>query len=251
MRPRVIPVLLLNEGGLVKTIKFGKQVYIGDPINAIRLFNDMEVDELVLLDISASKCNKDPDFELIKDAVSEAFMPICYGGGVKNLEQMRDLFHLGIEKVALNAALLNDSGLLTAAVEEFGSQSIVASIDIKKTLVGQYKVFNHTKNKSMSFKVLEYIRSVEKQGAGEIFINAVDKDGVMKGYDLEMIKVISEQTSVPLITCGGGASVSDLKSATNAGACAAAAGSMFIFQGKQKGVLINYPSQSMLDKVLS
>ena len=190
LRYRIIPTLLLHNKGLYKTVKYSvkKGKYIGDPINTIKIFNDKGVDELIFLDIDASKEKKSPDFEIIKDISTECFMPIGYGGGITNIEEIKTIFQIGIEKVILNTVLLDNINLLIEASSKFGSQSIVAALDIKKNFFGAYKVYNHSKDKNTSLDILEYLQLLEKSGAGEIYISSVDNDGTFEGYDIEFMK---------------------------------------------------------------
>lgn len=246
LQVRVIPVLLLRNKGLVKTVKFNKAKYIGDPINAVRIFNEKEVDELVFLDIMASKLNKKPDFELIKDIASECFMPLAYGGGVTEIEDVQRLFAIGIEKVIFNTSALNNLNLITEAAEIFGDQSIVASIDVVKKIWGKYQVYSHAKVKTSTTNPVKFAVELEKRGAGEIVINSVDRDGTMQGYDTELISKISQEINIPLVACGGAGKLSDLPKAIEAGASAIAAGSLFVYHGPHKAVLINYPTQQQI-----
>lgn len=247
MRPRVIPLLLIEDGGLVKTVRFRSPTYLGDPINTMRLFNDMEVDEIIVLDIGATKSGRPPDFDAIRTFADECFMPLCYGGGVTSVAHAWQLFELGVEKVAVNTAARRDPTLVRALSELFGSQSIVVSLDVRKTLFGRYEIYDHGSGKSGDDPESFVVETV-RRGAGEILLNAVDRDGVMGGYDLALISHISRLVPVPLIACGGAGKLADCVEAVGAGADAAAAGSMFVFQGKERGVLINYPSQDQLEK---
>ena len=246
LRTRVIPVLLLRNKGLVKTVRFDKSKYIGDPINAIKLFNDKEVDELVFLDIDAGKQQRKPDFELIKNIASECFMPLGYGGGITEYEDIAKLFAIGVEKVIINSVALKDMGLISQASEVFGDQSIVLSVDVQKSLWGKYQVYSHAKIKHQRTDLIGYIREAQEAGAGEIIINSVDQDGTMQGYDLGLIQKVVEATSVPVVACGGAGTLADLRKAVNVGASGVAAGSLFIYHGPHKAVLINYPSQQQL-----
>jgi imidazole glycerol-phosphate synthase subunit HisF len=247
--PRVIPVLLLQNKGLVKSIRFKDFNYIGDPINAVKIFNDKEVDEICLLDISASKLKREPDFKLIEEIGSEAFMPFAYGGGINNFEQAKKLFKLGAEKVILNNVILTNRNLVTEIAAHAGSQSTVVSIDIKKNIWGNYGVYSHVQGKNHSIDLHEYIETLIEAGAGEILLNSVDLDGSMKGLDIQLIRKISKVVNIPLIACGGVGSINDIKEGINAGASAVAAGSFFIYQGKHKAVLINYTDRSELKKL--
>jgi imidazole glycerol-phosphate synthase subunit HisF len=252
MTPRVIPVLLLSNRGLVKTVKFNSPTYLGDPINAVKIFNDKEVDEIILLDIEASKENKSPDFKYIEEIASESFMPFAYGGGVTNLEQIRQIFRLGAEKVILNSSVLTNISLLSSAADFCGCQSVVASIDVKRSLLGGYEVYNHTRKKTTGIKPAELAIQAEKLGAGEIMINSVDNDGVMQGYDIKLIQTITSAVNIPVIACGGAGNLQHLQGAVlNGNASAAAAGSMFVFHGKHKAVLINYPSRKDIVEIFN
>lgn len=250
MRPRIIPVILLNNRGLYKTVRFKKPTYIGDPINAIKLFNEMEVDELIVLDISISKENDLIDFEIIEQMAEESFFPLAYGGGVHTLEQGKKLYASGFEKVSINSASFKDFNLISRLAEHAGSQSVIASIDIKKSFLGKPSVYDHRNKKLIKQDLFDYVLGVESAGAGEIFINDVDNDGVMTGYNCELIHELSKSVSIPLVACGGAGAIQDMKKVIDAGAHAAAAGSLFVYYGSQNGILINYPKQEQLDEFL-
>ena len=250
MKARVIPVLLIDDGGLVKSIEFDKYSYIGDPMNAIRLYNEMEVDELVFLDISASKEDRGPDFEMIEELTANAFMPLAYGGGVTSVEEIKKLFYLGVEKVIINNQLLTNKEFIKEASKLHGKQSIVGAIDIKKNFFGKYKIYDHTTKKTLDTNHIEYIQELQNADIGELFINDVSNDGKMKGFDLKLIDSIHHTVSIPVVFCGGAGNLQDIKSAIDSGAHAAAAGSIFIYKGKTKGILINYPTQNELYKLL-
>jgi len=245
---RVIPVLLLKNNGLVKTVKFKNSNYIGDPINAMKIFNTKEVDELVILDIMATKNKREPDYEFIKEIVSEAFMPIGYGGGINKLEHIRKLFQLGVDKVILNSAAILEPDLIKKASEIYGNQSIVVSIDVKKNIWRQYKLYSHLNNKKIKYDLVQFIKKMESLGAGEIIINSVDNDGVMEGYDCNLIEIASKRVKIPIIALGGAGNIKDLKSAVIHGASAVAAGSLFVYQGIHRGVLISYIKSELLMK---
>ncbi len=248
---RVIPVLLLRGKGLVKTVKFKDPVYIGDPINAVKVFNDKEVDELIFLDILASKRNIQPDYNLIESIASECFMPVCYGGGISSVEQIKRIFGLGIEKVSLNSQVLINAGLISEAAAMFGSQSVVVSIDVKKKITGKSKVYLHVSGKTTSEDPVEYAKKMEQYGAGELLVTSVDRDGTMLGYDLNLMKEIVANVSIPVIACGGAGNLDHLKEVKDAAKVSAvAAGSMFVFHGKHKAVLLNYPEYGELRKYL-
>lgn len=246
LQTRVIPCLLLKGNGLVKTTRFAKPIYIGDPINAVRIFNDKEVDEIVFLDIEATAAGRGPNFDLLKDIATEAFMPFAYGGGVTRLDQIQTLFSLGVEKVIINTALFSTPTLITAAADLAGSQSIVVSIDVKKNWLGHYSVYSHGGSRNRKEDPVACARRMEQAGAGEILLNAVDRDGMMGGYDLELVSAVSKAVGIPVVAGGGAGSTDDLKKAADAGASGVAAGSLFVFHGKHQAVLITYPEYSEL-----
>jgi imidazole glycerol-phosphate synthase subunit HisF len=248
-RPRIIPVLTLKGKGLVKTIKFNKKSarYIGDPINAVHLFNDFEADELIFLDITATIENRCISTELVKSIGEEAYMPFSVGGGVINIEQIHQLISAGAEKVIINTSCIKSPELISEASRQFGNQSIVACVDIKKNLFGKYKMYINDGSKLVENDVFEYLRFIEKMGAGEIFVNSIDRDGTMTGYDLELVKSVSEIVNIPVIACGGAGKLADLSDVTKiAKASAAAAGSLFVYHGSRNAVLINYPDNKEL-----
>jgi cyclase len=249
---RVIPVLLLRDRDLVKTIKFKNEKYIGDPINAVKIFNDKEVDELIVVDIDASKQGRGPDFGFLSELSSECFMPLAYGGGIQTLDQIQKLIQSGIEKIVLNSALLDNAHFIQQASKAFGSSTVIAGIDIKKNIFGKYKVFNHRRKVATDLDPLQFALQIEGLGAGELFLNNVDFDGTMAGYDLPFIKSVADVLSIPIIACGGCGSMTDIKAVlTTANAAAAAAGSFFVFQGPHKAVLITYPSRTEIGMIFS
>lgn len=245
LRPRVIPCLLLRNNGFVKTVNFKNPTYLGDPINIIKIFNEKEVDELIILDILASKENKDPNLKLIEQIVSEAFMPVCYGGGIRTSEQIKDLLAIGVEKVAINTNAIKNINLISDASEKFGNQCIVGAIDIKKNFFNKASVYSANNEKVHITNVVEWSKILVKYGAGELLLNSVDNDGMMSGYDLNIIKAVTQEVSVPVIACGGAGNIRHFKQAINEAAVSAvAAGSFFVFHGKHKGVLISYLDQN-------
>ena len=246
---RVIPTLLLRNSGLVKGSKFKNHRYVGDPINAVRIFNDKEADEIVFLDIGATNSNKGPNFDLIEDIASQAFMPFGYGGGINKLSQIERLFKIGVEKVILNTSAIKLPELITQASKIMGSQSIVISIDVVKTLMGRYRVVTNSGKKKHNVDPVAFAMRVEELGAGEIIINSVDLEGSLKGYDLDLIKMVSSAVSIPVVASGGAGSLEDLKKAVDHGASAAAVGDMFTFRGKHKAVLITYPKYEELKEL--
>jgi len=229
---------------LVKTVGFKDPKYLGDPINIVKIFNEKEVDELVLLDISATTDGNKPQFSLIERIASECFMPLCYGGGVKSLDDMKILFGLGIEKVSMNSFALEKPTFIRAAASLFGSQSVIVSIDAKISGSGKYEVFTHSGRKASGLDPIKLAVEIERHGAGELFVNSIDRDGTMRGYDIELIKMVSRAVNIPVVACGGAGKTQDLVDAVEkGGASAASAGSMFVFQGPHRAVLISYPSQ--------
>lgn len=249
---RVIPVLLLKGKGLIKTVQFKRPVYVGDPINAVKVFNDKEVDELIFLDVLASKKGLPPDYKIIEAIASECFMPVCYGGGISSLEQIKKILNLGIEKVSLNHVALEKAELIKNAARIFGSQSIVVSLDVKKKRLGSQKIFSHSLGKTTSLDPIEYAKSMEKLGAGELLINSVDRDGTMSGYDIELIREIVSNVNIPVIACGGAGKLSHFQEViNNSNVAAIAAGSMFVFHGRHKAVLLSYPDQEELKKYIT
>lgn len=253
LRYRIIPTLLLHNKGLYKTVNYSikKGKYIGDPLNAIKIFNVKGVDELIFLDIDASKEKRGPNFDIIKDIATECFMPVAYGGGITKLEEVKKIFQIGIEKVVLNSILLSDMSLLRESSKIFGVQSIVAAVDIKKNLFGKYKVYNSSKKKNMDLDIKNYIKDLELNGAGEIYLSAVDRDGTMEGYDIKLMKDIMKDIKVPVIINGGAKDISDFSQAIKeCGVSAVSAGSMFVFRGIHKAVLITYPEYEELERKL-
>ncbi|TRX50221.1 imidazole glycerol phosphate synthase subunit HisF [Fulvivirga sp. M361] len=245
-RIRVIPILLLSNGGLVKTARFKKPNYIGDPINAVRIFNDKEVDELALLDIEASGLGKEPNFEKIKNVVSEAFMPMAYGGGIKTLDHIKSIFRVGIEKVVINTMAGRDPGLLERGAAIYGSQSIAVSMDVKKDFLGKYRVYLNKGKEKVRLSPVEYAKRAESFGAGEIIITSIDREGTYLGYDLDLVNQVSAAIQIPLVVNGGARNINDFLIAAQAGASATAAGSLFVYSSDEKGVMINYPKQHEL-----
>lgn len=249
-RPRIIPCLLLDHGTLVKTVRFGAPAYVGDPRNAILIFNEKEVDELAFLDIRATAENREPDYALIERLASECFMPIAYGGGIRTLEQMRRIFRLGVEKVILNAAAQEVPGLLRTAAAEFGSQSLVASIDVRREASGEWSVYSRNGTQRQTMGPVALALQVQAEGAGEILLTSIDRDGTSQGYDLPIVQALTRAVSIPVIANGGAGRTEDFRSAVQeAGAAACAAGSLFVYFGQSRSVLINYPETRELDRL--
>lgn len=244
-RIRIIPVLLLQKGGLYKTVQFQRPAYIGDPVNAVKIFNEKEADELILLDFTASKEKRKIDLKKINQIAGEAFMPMAFGGGIQSLEDAQKVFDAGFEKIVLNSILFTNLSLIEKVASVFGAQSVVASVDVKKILFGKYKVYSNSGTISTDYDPVVWIKKLEEQGVGEILLNSIDKDGTWEGYDLALIKRVSHSINIPLIACGGAAGMNDFRSAIDAGASAVAAGSVFVYQKKGMGVLITFPSKGI------
>lgn len=244
---RVIPALLLKNNGLVKTVKFKNPVYIGDPINAIKIFNEKEVDELVFLDMEITRTGGEPDYKLLQEFASEAFFPLAYGGGISRLEQAKRIFRIGVEKIVLSSAAISNPELVKEIASHAGSSSVVVCIDVKKSVLGTHKIFNRNGEKLQNPNPFDMAKSMQELGAGEIIVNSVDLDGTMSGYDYELIRKMKDAVTIPVVALGGAGSLRDFKRAAESGASAVAAGSFFVFFGKLKGVLITYPSSRNLD----
>jgi imidazole glycerol-phosphate synthase subunit HisF len=244
LRPRIIPCLLVHKGGLVKTVGFAKPKYVGDPINAVRIFNEKESDELMVVDIDATVRGAEPDPKLIGRLAAECRMPLCYGGGVRTVEQARQIIGLGVEKVALSAAAVADPTLVSRIAEEIGRQSVVAVLDVKRPgSAGEYAVWTHNGSKPTGREALDLARELEQAGAGEIVVNSIDRDGTMGGYDLELAAQVRSALGIPVTILGGAGSLADIKALVDrCGIVGAAAGSLFVFKGPYRAVLINYPN---------
>jgi cyclase len=250
LRPRIIPSLLIHDNGLVKTVNFKNPKYVGDPINAVKIFNEKVVDELAIFDIDATVLGKEPNYSLIERLASQSMMPLCYGGGVKTVEQAQRIFSLGIEKIALSSAVLHDPKLITEISDRVGAQSVIVVLDIKKKLLGGYEVYTHNGKKATGINPFKFVEEAQKLGAGEIVINSIDKDGVMKGYDLDLIAKVREKISLPMTVLGGAGSLDDIEKVIDQhGVIGVAAGSLFVFRGPYKAVLINYPTQLEKNKI--
>lgn len=249
LRTRVIPCLLLQKGGLVKTVKFKDPKYVGDPINAVRIFNEKEVDELVFLDISATPAVKEPNFDLLAAIASEAFMPFSYGGGVTRLDQIKRLYALGVEKVIINTAAACTPILVSEATSIAGSSSVVVSIDVRRSWLDKYTVCTQGGQHDTNRDPVQYAQEMERLGAGELLLNSIDRDGTMAGYDLELIGRVAEAVSVPVVAVGGAGELIHFRQAVDKGASAVGAGSLFVFHGKHRAVLITYPEYAQLEKV--
>lgn len=249
IQARVIPCLLVRGNGLVKTRKFKDAVYVGDPVNAVRIFSDKEADEIVILDIDASREGREPNYELIAEMAGEAFMPVAYGGGVRSLEQIRRLIRSGVEKVVINTLATESADTIRAAVDVFGSQAIVGAVDVRRKLFGGYAVMAKSATVETKLNLQQHIQSLVQAGVGELLINDVERDGAMTGYDLALVRSVA-QAPVPVVVCGGAGTIEHLRQAVHeGGASAVAAGSMFVFHGKHRAVLINYPKAVELEAI--
>jgi cyclase len=248
---RVIPCLLLRGAGLVKTTCFKDPKYVGDPINAIKIFNDKEVDELVLLDITATRERRGPSFSTIEEVASECFMPLAYGGGLTTVDEARRVLKLGVEKVVFNTATWRTPEVVRDAAREFGSQAVVASIDVRRKIFGRHEVFVEGGARGTGIDPVDYARRMEDAGCGEIFLTSIDRDGTMKGYELDLIASVTARVSIPVIAAGGAGATADFGAAVReGGAAAVAAGAMFVFHGPHRAVLITYPGRAELEEVL-
>lgn len=251
IKPRVIPALLLRGQGLVKTVKFREPKYLGDPINIVRIFNDKEVDELVLLDITATPEKRGPQFDLLKNIASEAFIPLAYGGGIRSMDDVRKLLSIGIEKLIMNTSAVETPSLVREVADHAGSQAAVVSMDVKKNFLGKYEVFTHCGQKKTGLDPVKHAVEMERMGVGEIIINSIDRDGTMQGYDLDIVRKVADAVHVPVVACGGAGNLSHISDVIKQGhASAAAAGSIFVFQGPLRGVLISYPTPKELKEFI-
>ena len=251
LQTRIIPCLLLKDDSLVKTVNFKKPAYIGDPVNTARIFNELEVDELVLLDILATNNNRKPDFKILAELANECFMPLAYGGGINNFEDAKKIFKIGIEKVIINTVVFEKPEFVTQLAEHFGNQAVVVSIDVKKNFFGKYQVYSNSGSKKQKIDPVEWAIEVEKLGAGEILLTAIHQEGTWSGFDLDIIKKISNAVKIPIIANGGASSISDIEKAVIEGqASAVSLGSMVVYQNKGMGVLVNFPDKNNLEMIL-
>ena len=250
LKIRIIPALLLKNHGLVKTVGFNNPKYVGDPINAIRIFNEKEVDELVFFDTTASVDGRKPNFKLISDIASECFMPFGYGGGIRDLDDIKTLLNIGAEKVVINSYAIEKPIFIKEAADQFGSQSIIVSIDVKRNLLGKYTVYAHGGRDATKYDPVSFAQLMEEMGAGEIILTSIDRDGTMKGYDVNLIKRVTSLLNIPVVASGGAGKIQDFIDATQkGGASAVSAGSMFVFKGKHRAVLISYPSMEEIETI--
>lgn len=251
LRPRIIPCLLVHKKGLVKTVGFSDPKYVGDPINAVKIFNEKGADELIVLDIDATVCGHEPDYRMIENIAAESRMPLCYGGGIKTVDQAKTIIGLGVEKVAVSSEAINDPGLITRIAEAVGNQSVVVVLDVKAQRNGQYEVWSHNGRVNTRRSLQDVTIELERFGFGEIVLNSIDHDGRMKGYDIAMVEQVWDLISVPLTVLGGAGSIQDIgKLVDRFGVIGAAAGSLFVFKGVYRAVLINYPSVTERDQLI-
>lgn len=242
LRTRIIPALLLRNESLVKTVRFGKFTYVGDPCNTVRIFNELEVDELLFLDITATTENRTPNLKVLTDIANECFMPLGYGGGVRTFDNAKAIFEIGFEKVALNSFASEEPAFVTQLAEHFGNQAVIASIDVKKDLWGRYRVYTHAGKRATGRDPVEWAQELVTLGAGEILLTSIDREGTWEGFDLELVKDITAAVNIPVIAQGGAGTVAHIGAVVKqAGASAVALGSMVVFQKKGMGVLINFP----------
>lgn len=251
LAPRIIPSLLVHNKGLVKTVKFKDAKYVGDPINAVKIFNEKESDELIVLDIDATVEDREPDYKMIENLAAECRMPLCYGGGIKTVEQATRIFNLGVEKIALSSAVIENIKLVSDISKEVGSQSVVVVIDVKKKMFGGYDIYTHNGTRKTKIDLEKFILDLQSLGVGEIVLNSIDNDGVMKGYDLNLIEKIKPLINVPMTVLGGAGTLEDInKLIEKFGIIGCSAGSLFVFKGKYKAVLINYPNKTEKEKLI-
>ena len=252
LRPRITPCLLLHQMGLVKTVSFKTPKYVGDPINAVKIFNEKEADELIILDIDATTEGYEPNYKLIANIAAECRMPLCYGGGIKTVEQAKKIISLGVEKISLSSAAIKNTSLITEITNEIGRQSVVVVLDVKSRLFGQgYDVFIHNGKVKVNTPTLEIVEAVVKAGAGELIINSIDNDGQMKGYDLNLAKKIQSIINIPITILGGAGKLDDIRELfKSCGVIGASAGSLFVFKGAYRAVLINYPNPDVRDNLI-
>lgn len=253
LRPRIIPCLLVHNGGLVKTVAFKDPKYVGDPINAVRIFNEKEADELAVFDIDATANNAEPDFKMVARLAAECRMPLCYGGGVKTAEQARRIIALGVEKIAISSAAVETPDLISQAAQEIGGQSVVVVVDSRlDPRTGQNMVWTHNGARNSGRTVIDVAQQAQSLGAGEIVVNSIDRDGAMKGYDLALAQSVREAVGIPITMLGGAGSLADIKLLLEAcGVVGAAVGSLFVFKGAYRAVLINYPAPQKKDELFA
>ncbi len=250
--PRIIPCLLVHNRGLVKTVKFKDPKYVGDPINAVKIFNEKEVDELIVVDIDASAHKNEPDYKMIENLAVECRMPLCYGGGIKTVEQAQRIFSLGVEKIAISSVAIENPSIVTDMAMRVGNQSVVVVLDVrKKSFSGKYEIWTYNGTKNTGLNPVEFAQEMEKRGAGEIVLNSIDADGEMKGYDLSIIQKVRDVINIPMTVLGGAGTLEDIGEIIRQyGIIGAAAGSLFVFKGKYRAVLISYPNKTDKEDII-
>jgi cyclase len=252
LRTRVIPCLQLIDESLVKTVKFGNHGYIGDPINTVRIFNELEVDELCFLDIRATKENREPNFKILREIADECFMPLSYGGGVKDADTAKKILSIGFEKIILNTAAYDQPDVVTQIAKYSGNQSVIGSIDVKKNILGKYSIYTHDGTQKRDLSPIKWAKALEDLGAGELLVTSIDNDGTWKGYDVEFLKSIAESVSIPVIANGGAGSIEHIATVVhNTKVSAVALGSMVVYQAQGLGVLVNFPDKDKLSIALT
>ena len=248
LRTRIIPALLLRNESLVKTVRFGKFTYVGDPANTVRIFNELEVDELLFLDITATIEKRSPNLKVLADIANECFMPLGYGGGIRTLNDAKSIFDIGFEKIAVNSRVLENPSLITQIAQQYGSQAVIASIDVKSNFWGHKSVWSVSGKRDKKIDPMTWAKSVERHGAGEILLTSIDREGTWSGFDIDLVKSITDAVSIPVIAHGGAGCLEDIRRVVReAGASAVALGSMVVFQRKGMGVLVNFPSEKELN----
>lgn len=251
LRTRVIPILQLRNECLVKTIQFDRFTYIGDPSNTVRIFNELEVDELIFLDITATEESRSPNMKVLNDIANECFMPLGYGGGVRDFETAKTIFKCGFEKIAVNSYAHENPGFITKLSEHYGAQAVIASIDVKRNLWGNYHVYTHSGRKKTDLSPVEWSQELEERGAGEILLTSINREGSWEGFDIELVKQVTQAVNIPVIAHGGAGCVEDIGTVVrDGGASAVGLGSLVVFQKKGLGVLVNYPDEELLAKQL-
>jgi len=250
--PRITPCLLIHNKGLVKTVKFKSSKYVGDPINAVKIFNEKEVDELIVLDIDATVENREPDYKMIENLANECRMPLCYGGGIKTASQAHRILSLGVEKIAISSAVFDNPSLIQEISLQVGSQSVVVVFDVKKKIFGGYEIYTHNAKNKIKQNLFELVDKIQEMGGGEVIINSIDNDGLMQGYDVDLIEQVKSRLDIPMTALGGVGVIEDIgKVIDRFGIIGCAAGSLFVFKGKYKAVLINYPNQEKKNQIIN
>lgn len=252
LRTRIIPALLLRNESLVKTVRFGKFTYVGDPCNTVRIFNELEVDELLFLDITATREKRSPNLKVLAEIANECFMPLGYGGGIRSVSTAKSIFDIGFEKVAVNSCAVEQPKIIGELAKQYGSQAVIVSIDVKRNLWGRHQVRSHAGKKNTKRDPVEWAKEVESLGAGEILLTSIDREGTWEGFDLELVKSVTDAVNIPVIAHGGAGTVKNIGDVVKrAGASAVALGSMVVFQKKGMGVLVNFPERTELEKTLA